>query len=218
MSAPHREEGVSTAALSTLDFNTYERIPNGNTSRPIIIEVKDVAIFSEKVPSPFKTETIKKGQEVYTGLTRPNGSDISPSGIWVSYSPDLVCWGMHHRLTRDKETTGTGSPPIRYKNKWIAAYHKTFKVEGQNNPGYKTSLFSIDAKEPWKNFKTSGDFLVREDYLDLLPKKGYVDPVVYTIGMVEHNGVTIFSSGIGDKWNAIDAFYTEDISKFIERS
>jgi predicted GH43/DUF377 family glycosyl hydrolase len=217
---PHREFGVSTAFKITKDFKTFEEVIKENTPRPIFSGIKDIVIFPEKTSSPSETEILKKESELYTALIRPNAfSDISTPGIWISYSPDLVHWGQEHRLTISKEgeITGTGTPPIKIENKWIAAYHKTTKNQKKESV-YSTKLMKMNLKEPWKEFKSSETLLERNDYLYLLQKNGYIPNVVFTSAKTEQDGITTLYSGIDDTWTVMDKFYTEDLLKFIERS
>lgn len=216
---PHRFFGVSTPFLITKDFKHYTRLPEGNTPRPIMTGIKDVIIFPEKVISPSRTETIRKGKRLYVGFIRPNAfHDVSKPGIWISYSPDLIHWGQGHRLTSiEVEATGSGTPPIRVEEHWLAAYHETTK-NPRNELTYSTKLMRMDAAHPWKGFKKSQNLLKREDYRKMLEnKKGYVPNVVFTSGITEKNGITTFYSGLDDTWTVSDKFYTEDLTKFLKK-
>jgi len=214
---PHRKESVSTPFMITKDFKNFKRLPEGNTPRPSMVAVKDVIPFPEKVEFPHKTEAIRKNQKVYVGFTRPSGFDnVSKPGIWVSYSLDGILWGNPHRLTSEGEKTGSGTPPIKVNHRWLTAYHEITKTRDEIR--YNGKLMSMDEKEPWKNCKTSGVLLKREDYRDILPKDGYTRNVVYPTGMTIHNGITTLFSGIDDTWTVMDKFYTEDTLKFLEKS
>ncbi len=213
---PHRS-GILTEILITKNFKEFESVVKGNTPRAVFIG-KDVAIFPEKIPSPYETEIIKIGDKVYTALIRPDAhSDYSKPGIWVSYSPDLACWGLPHRLTIPKkgEVAGTGSSLIKLNGRWMGPYHEI--TETKNGKRYDTKLISLDKKNPWKDCKTSGVLLKREDYQDILPEKGYTSNVVYTTGIINNNGITTLFSGIDDTWTVMDKFYTGDLTKFLER-
>lgn len=209
----HRDFGVSTPILKTKDFKHYERLTKRNTPRPIITGMKDVAIFPGKVQSPESTEIIKEKEKTYASLIRPDAfAGLSAPGIWICYSPDLIHWGQNHRLTT-RIKTGSGPPPIKLKDIWLAPYHETTISNGKVK--YDTKLMSVNAKEPWKDFRSSDVLLTRKDYSEILPKKGYVPNVVFTSGMTERNGITSLYSGIDDTWTVRDDFYTEDLIKFI---
>ena len=215
---PHRESGVSTAFLITKDFRRFKSVIKEIAPIPIIISIKDVAILPEKVSSPHGTEIIKKGEKVYAALIRPSAfSDISIPGIWVAYSPDLVHWGQEYRLTIPKngKVTGTGSSLVELNKRWIGPYHEITEIEEEKR--YDTRLISLNKKNLWKDCKNSDILLKREDYLDILPKKGYIPNVVYTTGITLNNGITTLFSGIDDTWTVMDKFYTEDLIKFLER-
>ncbi len=218
--SPHRDFGVSTPFLITKDFKKYNRLPEGNTPRPIITGIKDVILFPEKIPSPSRTEIIKKGQKIYSGFIRPNAFDyISKPGIWVSYSPDLIHWGQDHRLThsRNGETTGSGTPAIKIGKSWISAYHETTKNDKEEDV-YNTKLMRMDHDKPWRNFKSSKVLLDRKDYLEYLSEPGYVPNIVFTSGITNSNGVVTLYSGIDDTWTVMDKFYEEDLIKFLDKS
>ncbi len=214
---PHREFGVSTAFLRTKAFEKFESVIKNNTPRPIFTGIKDVVVFSKKVPSPSETATFKKGSKLYAALVRPNAfSGISCPGIWLSYSPDLVHWGQEHRLiiSEKGEITGTGSSLIEINNKWVGPYHEIIEEEKIE---YHTKLISLNKKDPWKDCKTSGVLLKRSDYLDILPYEGYIPNVVFTTGIIHNEGITTFFSGIDDTWTVMDKFYTEDLVKFLKK-
>ena len=221
---PHREEGVSTPFIITKDFKNFQRLPEGNTPRPQIVGIKDVIPFPEKVKFPHKTESIRNNQKVYGGFIRPNAfSEVSFPGIWIAYSSDGIIWGNPHRLTKSSngEITGSGTPPIKVRNKkgedcLLAAYHETTQIaEGKNS--YVTKLMEIDAKHPWEYFKKSKTLTTRADYRKLLPGDGYVEDVVFANGLTEHKGITNVYEGVGDTWQTRSTFYTEDLIKFVEK-
>jgi len=210
---PHRDFGVSTIILETKNFDNYKSLTEKNTPRPIKTGIKDMVIFPEKVQSPSSTKILKEGEKIYASLIRPNAYvDVSVPGIWISYSPDLVHWGQEHRLTT-KIITGTGPPPIKLGNIWLAPYHETTRLNEETK--YDTKLMSINAKEPWKDFHSSDVLLTREDYYEILPEKGYVPNVIFTSGMIEREGITSLFSGIDDTYTVQDDFYTEDLIKFV---
>lgn len=219
-STPHRDFGVRTSILTIKNlkdpYGNLERITSKNTPRPEI-DGKDAVLFPEMLPSPSETRTIEKGSKLYTAFMRPNAFyDLSTPGVWVSYSPDLVHWGQAHRLTisQQGEVTGTGAPPVKIGNKWVAAYHET-RTKRNNKIDYSTKLIALDYKEPWKVLNISPTLLERSDFRKILPEDGFVEDVVFTTGMIVDGGRTDLYSGIGDKWTVLTSFYTEDIMKFL---
>ena len=210
---PHRGFGVSTSILETKDFENYERLTKRNTPRPIKTGIKDIVIFPEKVSSPESTETIREGEKIYAALIRPNAfANLSVPGIWTSYSPDLIHWGQEHRLTEEKIMAGTGSPPIKLGNIWLAPYHETTRLN-KTQVKYDTKLMSVNAEKPWENFHSSDVLLTRSDYSEIPP--GYVPNVVFTSGMIEKDGKTSLFQGIDDTCTVQNDFYTEDLIKFV---
>ncbi|MBL7148277.1 MAG: hypothetical protein ISS82_05620 [Nanoarchaeota archaeon] len=214
---PHRD-GVMTGLLITKNFQEFESVLKKSTPRATFIG-KDVAIFSEKVSSPYETDIIRKNSKVYTALIRPAAyPDLSKPRIWVTYSPDLVHWGPPHRLTVPEkgEATGTGSSLIKINKRWVGPYHEISEIP--KGLRYDTKLINLEEKDPWKNCRTSRILLRREDYLKFLPEKGYNPNVVYTTGITNNDGITAFFSGIDDTWTVMDKFYTEDLIKFLNDS
>lgn len=214
---PHRKEWVSTPFIVTRDFENFERMDEDDTPRSNLIG-KDVALFSERLPSPSSSEIIDKGEDLYAALFRPDlHSKLSTPGIGVIYSPDLKHWGQFYRLTEEGKITGTGSPPLKMGNKWVAIYHEIYQINKEKSE-YKSKLFSVDGKHPWKDFKTSEVLSTREDFREILPKNGFVSPVVYPIGFIERDGASDIIYGIDDTWTVVERYHTEDLLKFIERS
>jgi len=215
-STPHRDFGVRSSILELENIleGNHQRVILENTPRPEVLG-KDVVLFPEKVPSPSSTKTIHNREKLYAAFTRPNAFEsLSTPGIWISYSPDLVHWGQEHRLTNG-EISGTGAPPVKIGDRWIAPYHET--TETNHGVKYVTRILSLDAENPWKVLNRSPILLERDDLKKLLPEKGYVPNVIFTIGMITNGDRTDFYHGVDDEWTALTSYYTKDILKFAKR-
>lgn len=214
---PHRTNKVSTYTALTNDFIHYKKLPFGDTSRRVITG-KDMALFPEKLLTPHKPLGTKSNQMHYVSFNRPEEqTSISPPSLGLAYSPDLTAWWFSHDLngnSPDGKTRGTGTPPVRIGNLWVTAFHEITSIAGKNR--YNTRLMGLDLKNPWKIKYVSDIFVTRDDYVDIIPKKGYVPHVVYTTGFVEKDGRSIFSHGIDDFKSTIGTHYTEDIIKFLK--
>ncbi len=214
---PHRTHKVSTYIALTNDFINYKKLPFGDTSRRVITG-KDMALFPEKLLTPHKPLGFESKQKHYVSFNRPEEqTQISPPSLGLAYSPDLTAWWFSHDLNGgapDGKTRGTGTPPVKIGNLWVTAFHEITSVGGKYR--YDTRLMGLDLKNPWKVKYVSDIFITRDDYVELVPEKGYVPNVIYTTGFIERNGMSMFSHGIDDFKNGLGQFHTEDIIKFLK--
>jgi len=158
--------GVSTALASTKDFRTFER--HGVIFCP---ENKDVVLFPEKIHGR------------YYALHRPVSSLFSKHDIWISESPDLLCWGNHRRLmgrrdnSWDEAKIGASAVPFRTKAGWVEIYHGA-----DRNNRYCLGAVLLDADQPWK-------VIARADQPILAPETdyecdGFFSNVVFSCGLI----------------------------------
>lgn len=217
--SPHRDFGVSTDFITTKDFKNFERLPKGDTPRPIITATKDVSVFPEKVKSTFEKDKYGKEKMVYAALIRPNAfPDLSIPGIWLSYSPDLIYWGNAHRLTTNQKgkITGTGTPLIKLDDMWFGAFHEIHLSDNKRTyTAYRTKLIGLDLNNPWEVKYISKILRKRKDYPDI--PVGYVPNVVYTSGLTKKDEIISLFSGIDDTYTVRDDFYKEDLVKFLKQ-
>ncbi len=78
--------GVTTCLATTKDFKSFEK--KGVIFTP---DNKDVAIFPEKINGK------------YYALNRPISAEYKLKDIWISESPNVVCWGNHKFLMSTRE-------------------------------------------------------------------------------------------------------------------
>jgi len=172
--------GVTTCLASTADFTKFKRhgvifLPNN----------KDVAIFPEKI------------KDKYYALSRPVSSEYEARDIWISESPDLICWGNHMRLmgTRkkywDERSIGAGAVPFRIREGWLDIYHGSSKVNR-----YCLGAVLLDADEPWKIMARSEKPIIEpeKDY----ELKGFFGNVVFTCGVLYEEGKVKIYYGAAD--------------------
>ena len=214
---PHRTEKVATSIALTNDFDTFKKLPFGDTSRRVITG-KDMAIFPEKLYTPHIPLGNRSKQKHYVGFTRPEEQpDISSPNVGLAYSPDLTAWWFSHNLngnSLDGKIRGTGTPPVKIKDLWVMAFHEI--TENGSMKRYDTKLMGLDLNNPWKVRYVSDVFLTREDFSDIIPEKGYVEDVVYTTGFVEKDGMILMSHGVGDFKTTLTQYHTEDVIKFLK--
>ena len=217
---PHRSHRVSTSIALTNDFKKFIKLPFGDTPRRVSTG-KDIAIFPNKCLTPHTplSKELKKEWH-YAGITRPEEqSSIAAPGLSLAYSPDLTAWWSSHDLNKfplDGKTRGTGSPPVKIGNLWVMGFHEVTSKGSQLK--YDTKLMGLNFNNPWEIKHVSAVFLKREDFSDLIPERGYVEDVVYTIGFVEKDGMSLLSHGIGDFKTVLTQYYTEDLIKFLKES
>ena len=166
--------GVTTCLASTADFIKFTRL--GVIFLP---DNKDVAIFPEKI----------KGK--YYALSRPV-SGYKSRDIWISRSPDLICWGNHMRLmgTRkkywDEGSIGAGAVPFRIKEGWMEIYHGSSKINR-----YCLGAVLLDAEKPWKIMARSKKPII-EPEMDY-ELNGFFGNVIFCCGVLyEERKVKIY--------------------------
>jgi predicted GH43/DUF377 family glycosyl hydrolase len=238
--SPHREKKVSTSISQTWDFKNFKRLPFGNPN--VVVEGgKDIAIFPDLVMSPYTLNSVGNPEMVYAALKRPDSfSDISPPSISITYSNNLLFWGLPDSFivpNNNKKYVGTGSSPVminnfnikgKKRNLWMGVYHETEKinVKGENKNIYRGKLFAIDCdsykkrvlgnysqkENPWGKPYLSGVLTEPTDF-DL--GDGYVPNVDYPTGFIIRDGIAHIYSGKDDSHVVWREYYLEDLVKYV---
>jgi len=161
--SPH---GVTTCLASTQDFQSLQR-------RGVIFppENKDVALFAGRA------------RDRYYALHRPHSPLFQRNDIWISESPDLLCWGNHRRLMGlreglwDETRIGAGAAPFRIDEGWLEIYHGA-----DRNNRYCLGAVLLDGDEPWKVVARSETpvFEPEAEY----ERAGFFGNVVFTCGLL----------------------------------
>ncbi len=103
----------------------------------------------------------------YLMLSRPSDTGHTPFGdIFVSQSPDLVCWGRHRHVMapkRDKLTwqctkIGAGPVPIETTAGWLLIYHGV--LTSCNGFVYSMGAALLDIDQPWKVIARTKPYLL----------------------------------------------------------
>ena len=174
--------GHRIALAKTEDFCHYERIAlvsgPGN---------KDGVLFPETIDG------------LYARLDRPFGKNVG--SIWISYSPDLVNWGMSEMVFPprarywDSYRIGASAPPILTDRGWLEVYHGVKMTSA--GPIYRIGTAMLDRDDPTK---VVGRCLApvlspREEY----ERVGDVGNVVFACGMIaEDDGEAKIYYGAAD--------------------
>lgn len=174
--------GPRIAIAKTEDFEDFERIA-------LISEPgnKDGVLFPEKING------------MYARLDRPIGNDIG--SIWISYSEDLVHWGLHKPVVTprpgywDSYRLGASAPPIKTDRGWLEIFHGVRMVS--SGPIYHAGTVLLDLEDPSKIISRSNEPILspREDY----ERIGDVNNVVFACGaIVEEDGTIKVFYGAAD--------------------
>ncbi len=198
------EGNVSTNLAVSRDCLKWER-------RGIIFRMqnKDVVIFPEKINNH------------YVAFNRPEGNfQFSPPKIWISYSEDLKLWGNSRPVVLsakghwDYARVGAGAPPLKTDRGWLLIYHGVTEHH-KNAKGvakYMEKLFGKTEEELFTTYSIGaalfdldnpGKLIAKSPHPIVFPtktyeKKGFVDHVVFTTGLVtDNNGkdLLLFSGG-----------------------
>ncbi len=167
--------GVRIGLAKTKDFKTVERFSLISQA-----DNRNIVIFPEKFNG------------LYARLDRPH-SQISPWGIWISYSPDLRYWGDSKLLITpmkyhwDEMKIGPGASPIKTPKGWLNIYHGVF--ETMSGSVYRLGVALHDLDDPSKVIAIGDDWILQPE--KEYERSGYVPNVVFTCGAVPEDDGTI---------------------------
>jgi len=161
--------GVTTCLASTKDFNSFER--HGVIFCP---DNKDVAILPGRIGGK------------YYALHRPVSALFRKQEIWISESPDLICWGNHRYLMGpragywDEMKVGASAVPFKIDAGWLEIYHGA-----DRNNRYCLGAVLLDTRCPWKVIARAEEpiFEPETDY----ECDGFFGNVVFTCGLLCEN-------------------------------
>jgi predicted GH43/DUF377 family glycosyl hydrolase len=185
--------GVTTCLATTTDFKTFEK--KGVIFTP---DNKDVAIFPEKINGK------------YMALNRPISAEYKLKDIWISESPDCVCWGNHKFLmsTRDgywdNGRIGCSAVPFRTEKGWLEIYHGASK---ENR--YCLGAALLDINDPSK-------VLSRSELPVISPEadyevNGFFGNVIFNCGVLNEDGIVKIYYGAADTFIGYAEIALQDI-------
>lgn len=172
--------GVSTCLATTEDFKTFTR--HGCIFTP---DNKDIAIFPEKIDGK------------YYAFNRPASAEFKTRDLWISESPDLICWGNHKRLMGarkgfwDDGRVGCSAVPFRIEEGWLEIYHGASAEDR-----YSLGAVLLDANEPWKVIARSESPVIEPetDY----ELHGFYGNVIFNCGVLYEDGIVKIYYGAAD--------------------
>jgi predicted GH43/DUF377 family glycosyl hydrolase len=172
--------GVTTCLATTRDFVHFEK--KGVIFTP---DNKDVAIFPEKVGGR------------YYALNRPISAEYGLKDIWISESPDVLCWGNHQFLMSTREgmwddgRIGCSAVPFMTDAGWLEIYHGASK---ENR--YCLGAALLDKDRPWEVLARSQNPIMapEEDY----EVNGFFGNVIFNCGVLDEDGLVKIYYGAAD--------------------
>lgn len=171
----YSRHGVRVALARTADFRTVERVALITPA-----DSRNVVIFPEKIGGR------------YVRLDRPH-SEISPWGIWITYSPDLVHWGDSRVVMQpvpyhwDEQKIGPGATPIKTPRGWLHIYHGVYPTMA--GAVYRLGVALHDLADPARLLGVSDEWILEPE--DPWERVGYVPNVVFTCGAIPEDDGTV---------------------------
>jgi predicted GH43/DUF377 family glycosyl hydrolase len=199
----YSRHGVRVALARTADFRRVERVALITPA-----DSRNVVIFPEKVDGR------------YARLDRPH-SEISPWGIWITYSPDLVHWGDSRVVMQpvpyhwDEQKIGPGATPIKTPRGWLHIYHGVYPTMA--GAVYRLGVALHDLADPARLLGVADEWILEPE--DPWERVGYVPNVVFTCGAIpEHDGtVKLYWGGADTVMCAGTAVIEELVDLCLER-
>lgn len=184
----------------TDDFKTYKRLGRITDSR---YDDRDVVIFPERI----------RGQ--YVRISRPKRDGKTPS-IWITYSDDLMEWGLPTKIIEPKESwemekMGASCPPIKTKDGWLIVYHG---VDAKDKV-YRVGFALLDLDHPEKVLARTKNFVMEPEYD--YETNGIYNGCVFPTGIVEKDGLFYIYYGCADSYVGLATIEVEEVLKEMQR-
>ncbi|MDD4077710.1 MAG: glycosidase, partial [Bacilli bacterium] len=191
--------GINVGLLVTTDFKTFS--PIGNIFHS---DNKDCVIFPQRMNNK------------YYALHRPSISHFGKLDIWIAESENLQNWGNHKILldARIKYTEsyriGAGTVPLLTDRGWLEIYHSADKLDR-----YHLTAMLMDKNNPTKILMKSKRPLIypTEEY----EKKGFVNNVVFTCGMIREEDMLTIYYGVCDQRIACVTLHIDEVWENMEK-
>ena len=201
-----RHEGISSYLAVSRDLKSWKRL--GLIFRE---QNKDVMLFPEKV----------KGR--YVALNRPEATiSFTKPSIWISYSKDLMYWGMDENLMRPRDgwessRIGGGCPPIKTNKGWLMIYHG-MRPKGKGSE-YSAGAALLSLNDPGKVIARTPARKSLFSPSKRHEKKGFINNVVFPTGVVSDlNGkdLLVYSGG-ADSYTTVKRLNLKEILDSLEK-
>jgi predicted GH43/DUF377 family glycosyl hydrolase len=162
---------------------------------------KDMLLFNEKVGNDYYALTRPLGSLYF--MTGKNSEWMPGPTINLAVSPDLMHWKpadeafiRPRRGSVFSKRIGGGTSPLLTEKGWLMLYHG---VEDKGKVGiYRTYWAMLDKNEPWRILQNHDSSPLLEAMVSLTEKmkeRIYLENVVFTTGIAEHDDHFIVASG-----------------------
>jgi predicted GH43/DUF377 family glycosyl hydrolase len=162
---------------------------------------KDMLLFEGRINNKYYALTRPLGECYFA--TPPSGLYHPGAAIHLASSPDLLHWKPSDRpFLRAKRSSlsnvkmGGGTPPVLTDEGWIILYHG---VENKSKVGiYRTFWALLDKDDPSNIIYLADETPLLEAHPSLTSKmreQVYLDDVVFTTGIADHEENYIVASG-----------------------
>ncbi len=218
---PDINEGVSGSFATTKDFETFTRLPHSMgkdkicTSRPLFPGEKNNVPLPGKAENPYVLNALGEPARAYAKITRIDSfRRNSPAAIYLSFSPDFLHWGVHHKIMQARNPDDSIAPATNLVRGEIKGMDVFWGFYHEVRRGvYSAGLFALDANEPWKLISRTPTFMKPGEHDE---GSGYVPNVVYPTGLIVRDGVAFTYAGEEDTWTSVRDFPEESCISYME--
>ncbi len=162
---------------------------------------KDMLLFEGKIDNTFYALTRPMGECYFA--SSPSSLYHPGAAIHLASSFDILYWKPSdnpflraRKSSNSNVKIGGGTPPVLTKDGWLILYHG---VENKTEVGiYRTFWALLDEDDPSKVLHLEDTTPLLEANSDLtadLTEQIYLNDVVFTTGIAEHNDDFILASG-----------------------
>ena len=187
--------GVTTCLASTNDFKHFTK--HGVIFTP---DNKDVCIFPEKINGH------------YFAFNRPSSAEYHRRDMWISQSPDLICWGNHKFVMQAREgkwddgRIGCSAVPFKTKDGWLEIYHGASKSDR-----YCLGASLHDLNDPSKVIARSKTPIIQPE--EKYEMEGFFGNVIFNCGVLFENDIIKIYYGAADTVMAYASVHIDDVMK-----
>lgn len=192
---------VSSERHSTFLYVSHDGLNYTSAGMVLDHQNKDMLLFEGKIAGQFYALTRPLGECYFA--TSPGSSFHPGAAIHLASSPDLLHWKpSDHSLLKARKSTlsnvkiGGGTPPILTTDGWLMLYHG---VENNGHVGiYRTFWATLEKDDPTKilHLEDSTALLEANPQLTFdISRQVYLNDIVFTTGIAEHDGDYILASG-----------------------
>ena len=192
---------VSSSRHSTILYSSEDGLNYNLLGVILDHQNKDMVIFPRMINGLYYSLTRPTGDHYFQ--TKASDENITGPSINMAQSPDLLHWKPVEdfniklkRNTLSSAKNGGGAPPVETEDGWLILFHG---VEQNGVVGvYRTFTCLLEKNHPNIILSMNYDEPVLESnplLTEKFEKYKYVNDVVFTTGIVNHNDIFIIASG-----------------------